>query len=519
MAELIDAYDWDASPIGPRSSWPAPLRLTVDIAQASGFPMLVFWGRGLVQIYNDAFVPILGARHPAALGQDAKSCWPEIWDTIGPLLLGVLETGEPVWAEDLPLTLERNGIPEQTYFTFSYSRITNEGGGNGLLCTCVETTKSVSREREFRAMADSIANIIYTHRPDGTVEWANSRWYEYTALPAPIATTAEGWARVVPADDLASILHSLDRAFARGEPYEVEIRIKPDGRGDEALRWHLVRAVPMRAADGRIVRWAGSATDVHDRRADGDALRERYARDHAVSLAFQNAALPRVLPTVPGLVFDAMYEAAGEDALVGGDWYDAFHLPDGRVVISVGDVGGSGLEAAVTMGAVRQTIRGAAQVFADPSAALDAADRALRSEQPERIVTAFLGILDPLTLALSYASAGHPPPLLRREDGSIVELAAIDLPLGLRNERASGTNHRMTLSQGAMLVLYTDGLTEATRDMLEGERRLRDALAREDVVRSVRPATAIRRAIGAESSDDVAILTVRVSADSERGNG
>jgi hypothetical protein len=394
MAELVDAYDWDGSPIGSRSSWPPALRLTVDLALASGFPMLVFWGSDLVQMYNDAFVPILGARHPAALGQVAERCWPEIWDTIGPLLHGVLETGEPVWAEDLPLTLERNGFPEQTYFTFSYSRIRDDGGAMGLLCTCVETTKSVSRERKVRA--------------------------------------------------------------------------------------------------------------------DGEALRERYTRDHAVSLAFQNAALPRILPTIPGLAFDAIYEAAGEDALVGGDWYDAFALPDGRVVISVGDVGGNGLEAAITMGAVRQTIRGAAQMFAEPAAVLDAADRALRSEQPERIVTAFLGILDPHTLALSYASAGHPPPLLGNADGSLVELEAIDLPIGLRNERPTGTNYSMMLSEGTLLVLYTDGLTEATRDMLEGERRLREALARDDVFRSARPAAAIRRAVAAESNDDVAILTVRV---------
>jgi serine phosphatase RsbU (regulator of sigma subunit) len=273
----------------------------------------------------------------------------------------------------------------------------------------------------------------------------------------------------------------------------------------------------MRAADGKIVRWAGSATDVHDRRADGDALRERYARDHAVSLAFQNAALPRVLPTVRGLAFDAIYEAAGEDALVGGDWYDAFRLPDGRIAISVGDVGGNGLEAAITMGAVRQTIRGAAQVFSDPAAALDAADHALRSEQPDRIVTAFLGILDRLTLTLTYASAGHPPPLVRQGDGSIVELMTPDLPLGLRNQRAGGRNTSVVVSQGALLVLYTDGLTEATRDVLEGEKRLRDALSRDDIVLSARPAAAIRRAVAAESNDDVAVLTLRVGADYESG--
>jgi PAS domain-containing protein/anti-sigma regulatory factor (Ser/Thr protein kinase) len=516
MAEAIDSYDWAGTPLGPRADWPPTLRLMVGIALASGFPMLVFWGRDLVQVYNDAFMPILGARHPAALGQAARDCWPEIWHTIGPLLHGVLETGEPVWAEDMPLTLERNGYPEQTNFTFSYSRMRDEAGESGLLCTCVETTKSVSRERQFRAMADNIANIVYTHAPDGTVEWANSRWYEYTRLPKPIATTAEGWALVVPPEDLALILDALERAFMTGEAYEAEIRIKPYGSGDDALRWHLLRAVPMRATDGTIVRWAGSATDVHDRHAAGDALSRRYAREHEVSLAFQNVALPQTLPIVPGLVFDAMYEAAGEDALVGGDWYDAFRLPDGRVVISVGDVVGSGLGAAVTMGAVRQVIRGAAQVFPEPAAALDAADRALRAEQPDRIVTAFLGILDPLTRVLSYASAGHPPPLLRRADGSLETLAATDLPLGLRNERPEGVNHSVVLSQDALLVLYTDGLTEATRDAVEGERRLREALALDGVYRSPNPAAAIRRAVVAEANDDVAILTVRVGPDSER---
>ncbi len=418
MAELIDAYDWGGSPIGQRAGWQPTLRLMVGAALASGFPMLVFWGRDLVQLYNDAFMPILGVRHPSALGQPARECWPE------------------------------------TYFTFSYSRIGGNGEDHGLLCTCVETTKA--------------------------------------------------------------LLGALERAFATGRAYEAEIRIKPYGSGDDALRWHLLRAVPMHATDGSIVRWAGSGTDVHDRRAAGDALRRLYAREHEVSLAFQNVALPQRLPTVPGLVFDAMYEAAGEEALVGGDWYDAFRLPDGRVVISVGDVAGSGLGAAVTMGAVRQVIRGASQVFAEPAAVLDAADRALRAEQPDRIVTAFLGIIDPLTLAFSFASAGHPPPLLRRADGSIVELAAFDLPLGLRNQREAGANHSVVLAHGAMLVLYTDGLIEATRDAVEGERRLREALALDDVYRSSTPATAIRQAVVAESNDDVAILTVRVGPDSER---
>jgi serine phosphatase RsbU (regulator of sigma subunit) len=209
-----------------------------------------------------------------------------------------------------------------------------------------------------------------------------------------------------------------------------------------------------------------------------------------------------------------MYEASGEDVLVGGDWYDAFRLPDGRVVVSVGDVIGNGLDAAVTMAAVRQAIRGAAQVFPAPAAVLDAADRALRSEQPDRIVTAFVGILDPLTLAFSYASAGHPPPMLRLPDGSLSELVAVDLPLGLRNEHGVGENVTVVLPEGSLLVLYTDGLTESTRDVLEGERRLREALARDDLHGSDSAATTIRRAVLGVATDDVAIFTVSIGSSS-----
>ncbi len=393
MPERIRAYGWEQTALGPREQWPQSLRLMAGVALKTRFPMLVFWGRDLIQVYNDAFVPILGARHPAALGQFARDCWPEIWDTIGPLLNGVFATGEAVWAEDMPLVLERNGYPEQTYFTFSYSRFGSADEEGGVLCTCVETTKSMARDLRFR---------------------------------------------------------------------------------------------------------------------------EHFDREHRALTAFQRAALPKALASAPGLRFDAIYEAAEEDAFVGGDWYDAFRLPDGRIVVSVGDVSGSGLEAAVTMAAVRQAIRGAAQVFPEPAAVLDAADRALRSEQPERIVTAVLGILDPLTRTFTYASAGHPPPLLRHPDGSVTELAATDLPLGLRNERAKGENATLDLADGTLLVLYTDGLTESTRDLLEGERRLHEALAKNDIWDSASPAQALRRAMFAETNDDVAILTVRIEANTDR---
>jgi PAS domain S-box-containing protein len=236
-----------------------------------------------------------------------------------------------------------------------------------------------------------------------------------------------------------------------------------------------------------------------------------YDRERRVAVTLQDAALPKKLPSVPGLTFSAVYQAASSEALVGGDWYDAFRLSDGRMVLSIGDVMGSGLDAAVTMGAVRQAIRGAAQIYPDPVGVLNAADRALRSEQPDRIVTAFVGLLDPLTLTFTYASAGHPPPLLRADDGTITELGGSGLPLGLRDAgRSNETSRFLTLGDQSLLVLYTDGLTESTRDVFEGERLLRAALNDPAVLDSRESAAAIRDAVTDQAHDDVAILAVRV---------
>lgn len=242
---------------------------------------------------------------------------------------------------------------------------------------------------------------------------------------------------------------------------------------------------------------------------------ELYERERRVAQSFQEAALPSKLPSCDGFEFDAIYEAGLAEALVGGDWYDAFVLLDGRIVISIGDVAGSGLEAAVIMANMRQAIRGVAQVHADPDLMLEAADRALRSENPDRFVTAFVGVIDPVEKAIAYQSAGHPPPLLCTSDGECAELTSSGLPLGLRTDDEPATKFAH-LSEGALLVLYTDGLIESTHDLFEGERRLRSVLADPGLRRGLHPAKQIHDAVLTEGSrDDVAILTIRTGARAE----
>jgi serine phosphatase RsbU (regulator of sigma subunit)/anti-sigma regulatory factor (Ser/Thr protein kinase) len=242
------------------------------------------------------------------------------------------------------------------------------------------------------------------------------------------------------------------------------------------------------------------------------ATAARFERERHVALTFQNAALASTLTDSPAFTFDSFYQPGKTEALVGGDWFDAFPLPDGRVVISVGDVLGSGLAAAIAMVNVRQTIRGVAQVVPDPAVVLEAADRTLQAQYPDRFATAFLAVLDPVTQRCTFANAGHPQPLIRRADGTLAALAGRGTPLGLGFGAPLNVQVAdIALEPGSLLVLYTDGLTESTHDVVEGEERLERALRDAEAARSPYVARYLHDAVlGGSAADDVAILVVGV---------
>jgi anti-sigma regulatory factor (Ser/Thr protein kinase) len=242
------------------------------------------------------------------------------------------------------------------------------------------------------------------------------------------------------------------------------------------------------------------------------SLLDRLSREHSIATSFQNASLSRLPDDTPGLEIDAIYRPAVSDLEIGGDWYDAFSLLDGRMLVSIGDVAGKGLEAAVVMSKVRQAIRVAGQVQIDPAAILNAADRALRTEYPDTIVTAFVGIFDRIERQFVFASAGHPGPLLRSPGGRVEFLEDSSLPLGLRLREEAGIVQCRELEVGSLFVLYTDGLTEATRDVAAGEMRLCEAVGGRDTFEARNPAQLIHeRVVGDTARDDVAVLTIRVT--------
>ena len=144
------SHDWSDSPLGPPGTWPSSLRTAVGIMLSSSFPMFLAWGPSLNFIFNDAYIPILGNKQADALGKPFEELWSDIWTDINPLVQTAL-SGESIFAENLLLLMERNGFPEETYFTFSYSPVHDESGKvAGMFCACTETTQQILAERRQR---------------------------------------------------------------------------------------------------------------------------------------------------------------------------------------------------------------------------------------------------------------------------------------------------------------------------------------------------------------------------------
>ena len=221
---------------------------------------------------------------------------------------------------------------------------------------------------------------------------------------------------------------------------------------------------------------------------------------------------PRCCPIVDGLTFDAVYFPGATEAEIGGDWYDAIALADGRVVVSIGDVTGRGLTAAVIMGRMRQAIEALATYESDP----DAAARRRRQRAAPRAPGCDryrAGRRDRPGVArtLAYATAGHPTPIVRAPDGTIRQLPGRGLPLGLRDGRQPPTTTRRAAAVRRSSSSSPTGSSSRRATIAEGEqlvlrRAARSASRRGARARSVAGRARARRGV----RDDVAVLTVRV---------
>jgi PAS domain S-box-containing protein len=237
MERRIQALDWAETPLGPNAQWPQSLRTVVNILLSSRYAMWMAWGPDLTMLYNDAYRPTLGLKHPWALGQPASSVWAEIWPDIGPRAEAVLATGQATYDEGLLLFLERSGFPEETYHTFSYSPLLDdEGGISGFLCVVTEETDRLIGERRVQTLRELSSALASTNTEDQVLQ-AVSGQLNLNKKDLPFTLTylfdEAGDARLASSSGIAAGHPAAPAWIGRGSdaPWPVEqVRVHPASR-------------------------------------------------------------------------------------------------------------------------------------------------------------------------------------------------------------------------------------------------------------------------------------------------
>jgi PAS domain S-box-containing protein len=153
MGQRIRDFDWSKTSLGPVGTWPRSLRTCVQIMLTSRQPIWIGWGQELIKLYNDPYKAIVGGKHPWALGKPASVVWKDIWKDIESMLKQVMDENEGTYVESQLLIMERNGYPEETYYTFSYTPIAGDDGGTeGMICFNTDDTDRIISERQLRTL-------------------------------------------------------------------------------------------------------------------------------------------------------------------------------------------------------------------------------------------------------------------------------------------------------------------------------------------------------------------------------
>jgi PAS domain S-box-containing protein len=283
MGEMMRSFDWSQTPVGDTVTWPSSLRTALSIMLSSSHPMFVWWGeKTLTNFYNDAYIGILGRKHPEALGKSAIKIWSEIWTDIEPLVKNVYKTGKPVYMKNLRLLLDRHGYEEETYFTFSYSPLKNDlGEVAGIFCTVTETTDEVltrqrleESEERFRNLADTAPMYIAMADESGNAVYFNKPWLTFTGKKLQ-DMKGLGWLSTLHPEDAPKFEKDFKYAFSKRIQIREEYRFK---RADGEYRWMLAVGAPRFTPDGHFSGYFGTYTDFHDLKQAQLALQQSEER-------------------------------------------------------------------------------------------------------------------------------------------------------------------------------------------------------------------------------------------------
>jgi serine phosphatase RsbU (regulator of sigma subunit) len=353
----------------------------------------------------------------------------------------------------------------------------------------------------------------------GEIYWSPQLYRIYERDPSLGPLGRDEAERITMADD-QPLREAAIEAFRRAERVDIVTRARVGGR----VKHLRTVADATRDAEGRPLRVYGIVQDVTEQQAGAERLAQvehELAAEHDLAARLQRIILP--IPEepidLPGLRAAVRYLPAGDETMVGGDWYHAAALRDGSVLLAVGDVAGHGPQAATTMAQLRHALRALSTLTSEPGALLEHLNRLtceLGREKPELAATAVIARFDPRRRELVWAQAGHPPPLLSR-GGRTAPLARPAGPMLGVVDDATYAAATTTFRDDDVLLLYTDGLVEHRRRSLDAGLDAVIATV-DDAVRAApqRPlAELLGRLRRANPDDDTCILAARPAAAGE----
>jgi PAS domain S-box-containing protein len=255
MADLVRAFDWSATALGPIESWSEPLVTCVNLMLSSRHPMFLWWGPEAIQFYNDAYRPSfgMGDHHPSALGQRARECWTEIWENIAIRLDVVMREGKSAWFENQLVPILRNGRLEEVYWTWSDSPVRDAKGNIvGVMVVCTETTDRVHADREIVRSRERLQLALegaelgaWSYDPQKNTFTADAAMQRMFGAPEPTGDH-DFWQQMLHPDDRSAAREEFEAALAGVRTYNLEYRVlHPNG-----IRWIRSKGKVLEAEDG-----------------------------------------------------------------------------------------------------------------------------------------------------------------------------------------------------------------------------------------------------------------------------
>ena len=302
MGAHLRAHDWSAT-LGPASGWHPSLRTLVGVMLAAVQPMFIAWGSRRTLLYNDAYAPLLGQKHPDALGQPFMDVWAEVRDELTPLFDHVF-AGQPIHMDDITLFLERHGRREEAHFAFSYTPVHDEGGAvGGLFCSCTETTAQVlaerhrqsETERQRRLFQRAPGFIAVLHGPAHTYEFVNDAYVRLFGNRDFVGKTVQ---EVFPEIAGQGYLDWLDRVYSTGERFvaqrtPIRLRAAPSQPSGERFLDFIYE--PVVDAAGGVTGIFIEGHDVTEAHRATEALRESEARLRELNADLERRIVERSL--------------------------------------------------------------------------------------------------------------------------------------------------------------------------------------------------------------------------------